>query len=139
MIRLTRRYRFCASHRLYATSLTDAENFETFGKCSNPFGHGHDYVLEVAVSGELNRVTGQLVAVGILDELVAETVIRPLDRRDLNTEAPEFSAMVPTSENLVLAIEERLRMNWSDRIPPGVALRNVSLHETRRNRFDVRR
>ena len=70
MTRLTRRYRFSASHRLHSAELTEAENTRLYGKCNNPFGHGHDYVLEVSVTGEVDPATGLLLPVNRLDRLV---------------------------------------------------------------------
>lgn len=137
-MRLSRRYRFCASHRLHSDSLTDQENQDTFGKCNNPHGHGHNYVLDVTVSGRLDPITGQVVSPQALDRLVDECIVREMDHRNLNEEIPEFAALVPTSENLAVVIERRLRGKWEDRFTAlGPRLDNVSLLETRRNRFDV--
>ena len=137
-MRLSRRYRFCASHRLHSDSLTETENQETYGKCNNPYGHGHNYVLDVTVSGRLDPVTGQVVSLGALDRLVDECILREMDHRNLNEEVPEFAKLVPTSENLAVVIERRLKGEWEDRFTAsGPRLDNVSLLETRRNRFDV--
>ena len=137
-MRLSRRYKFCASHRLHSESLTERENQDTYGKCNNPHGHGHDYVLDVTVSGRLNRITGQVVSVAALDGLVNECILRDMDHRNLNEEVPEFANLVPTSENLAVVIEQRLKGKWDDRFSAsGPRLHNVSLLETRRNRFDV--
>ncbi len=138
MIRLTRRYGFCASHRLHTDSLSEPDNQELYGKCNNPHGHGHDYVLEVTVAGTLNDSTGLLLRPRDLDALVDESVLRDMDHRNLNTEIPEFAAVVPTSENLARVIENRLKENWSSRFSPaGPHLEKVSLQETKRNRFEL--
>jgi len=78
-MRLTRRYKFCASHRLHAAGLSDEENRAVYGKCNNPYGHGHDYVLEVCVKGPLDAETGRVVDVAVLDQLVTGGVLRDLD------------------------------------------------------------
>ncbi|HZU26168.1 MAG TPA: 6-carboxytetrahydropterin synthase [Bryobacteraceae bacterium] len=137
-MRLTRRYRFCASHRLHSGALSEAENRALYGKCNNPFGHGHDYVLEVSIRGPLDPATGQLAPVGVLDRLVNDAVIAPMDHRNLNLEVPAFAAAVPTSENLAGEIERRLREAW----PPAfsdssVALAGIRLRETKRNSFET--
>ena len=137
MISLTRRYRFSSSHRLHSTALTDAENDETYGKCNHPYGHGHDYVLDVTVAGPLDPATGRIVDLTDLDRLVQQNVLEHFDHRDLNTEVPEFAALVPTSENVAIVIERRLQKSWDNNIS-GAVLENVHLHETRRNRFALR-
>ena len=135
---LSRRYRFCASHRLDSPGLSEQENRDTYGKCNNPHGHGHNYVLDVTVSGGVNRVTGQVAPVGLLDALVDECVLQAMDHRNLNAEVAEFTNLVPTSENLAMVIEKRLKDRWDDRFSAsGPRLENVRLLETRRNRFDV--
>lgn len=139
MLRLTRRYRFCASHRLHSPALSEAENRELYGKCNNPHGHGHDYLLEITVAGPLETKTGKLVNVTQMDCLVDESILRSMDHRDLNSEVPEFAHMVPTSENLALAIGRRLNESWTACFGSGgPQLDNVRLHETRRNRFELK-
>ncbi len=137
-MRLSRRYKFCASHRLHSDALSEQENRDTYGKCNNPHGHGHNYLLDVTVSGKLNRITGQVIPLADLDTLVDESILRVMDHRNLNQDVPEFATLVPTSENLAAVIEKRLKANWEDRFTAsGARLLNVSLLETRRNRFDV--
>jgi 6-pyruvoyltetrahydropterin/6-carboxytetrahydropterin synthase len=137
MIRLTRRYGFCASHRLHSDRLTEEANREVYGKCNNPHGHGHNYSLEITVVGILDRNTGVLMRPGDLDAYVDEYVLRNLDHRHLNDDVAEFSALVPTSENLARVIENRLNEGWSGRFPAGPRLEKVRLQETRRNRFEL--
>jgi 6-pyruvoyltetrahydropterin/6-carboxytetrahydropterin synthase len=132
-VRLTRRYRFSAAHRLHAAALSDAANHEVYGKCNNPFGHGHDYTLEVTVDGVVNQRTGRVAAPAALDALVADQVLAPFDRADLNTAAPEFTALVPTTENLAQVIAARLAAAWRG----AGRISKVRVHETRRNRFEV--
>jgi len=140
MLRLTRRYRFSASHRLHAAALGDDENQGLYGKCNNPWGHGHDYALEVSVAGPLDSDTGQVVNPAALDQLVRETVIEPLDHRDLNRDVPTFAETVPTSENLAREIERRLAAAWPARFQAGKpALAGIRLLETRRNIFEIER
>jgi 6-pyruvoyltetrahydropterin/6-carboxytetrahydropterin synthase len=138
MIRLTRRYRFSASHKLHSPALSAAENAATYGKCNNPHGHGHDYALEVGVTGVPDPASGRVVDVSALDRLVEAEVLSKLRHRDLNTEAAELSGLVPTSENLAAAILRMLEASWRRSFPEGrPALDRVRIHETRRNLFEL--
>ncbi len=140
MVRLTRRYRFCASHRLNVPQLCDLENQVIYGKCNNPWGHGHDYVLEVSVAGPLDARTGQVVNPRDLDSLVGETVLAEFDHRNLNSDVAAFEWAVPTSENVAREIERRLEEAWPLRFPEGTpALAGIRLHETKRNSFEIAR
>src|ERR1700686_3692069 len=116
-MRVTRRYRFAASHPLHRDSLTEAENRELYGKCNNPYGHGHDYVLEVRVRGPLDPVSGQVVNVATLDRLVAAEVLDDFDHKYMNADVREFQDVVPTSENILGVIEERLAAHWQSVFP----------------------
>lgn len=139
MIRLTRRYRFSASHRLHCPLLSEAANRELYGKCNNPFGHGHDYSLEVSVRGPIDPATGRVVNPGALDRLVRRQVLEAFDHRDLNSDTPAFGKTVPTTENLAKEILSRLQANWKAAFPEaGPALDAVWLSETRKNKFEVR-
>lgn len=134
-MRLTRRYRFCSSHRLHSPALTDAENRDVYGKCNNPHGHGHNYVLDVTVAGPVDAETGKLADTKALDRLVNEQVVLAFDHRDLNREMPRA---VPTTENLAAEIRARLRAGWKDAFPDGApALAGVRIHETKRNIFEL--
>ena len=138
MFRVTRRYHFAASHRLHSLQLTDEENRRLYGKCNNPFGHGHNYVVEVSAEGPLDA-HGRAVDVATLDELVTREVLRPFDHRDLNTEAPVFEYQVPTSENLAREICRRLKRNWTDAFAGAwPQLYKVRIEETARNIFEIR-
>ena len=138
MIRLTRRYRFSASHRLHARGLSEAENRELYGKCNNPYGHGHDYLLEVGVRGPVEERSGRVADVAALDRLVGGEVIRAFDHRDLNQDVPEFASVVPTTENLALEVERRLRRNWSAAFPgEWPRLDRIRIRETKRNIFEI--
>lgn len=140
MTRVTRRYRFAASHRLHSGRFSEGENRELYGKCNNPYGHGHDYVLEVSVSGPLDSVSGQIVNVPALDRLVQEQVLRDFDHRYFNADVPEFSGnLVPTSENILRVIEDRLSAGWQRTfLDAGPRLEGIRLQETKRNRFELR-
>src|SRR5229473_1928393 len=117
MTRVTRRYKFAASHRLHSGRFSEQENRELYGKCNNPYGHGHDYVLEVGVEGPLDAATGQVVRVEALDRLVAQAVLKDFAHHNLNTDVPEFGQRVPTSENIAAAIEARLKAQWRSAFP----------------------
>lgn len=130
---LTRRYRFCASHRLHAPSLSEAANREVFGKCNNPHGHGHDYVLEVTVAGEPDA-RGRIVPLEGLDELVRRRVLERYDHRNLNTDVPELAGKVPTTEVVAETIEGELRRSWPGDFP---ALTRIGIWETDRNIFET--
>ena len=112
-MRVTRRYRFAASHRLHSAAFSEDENRELYGKCSNPYGHGHDYVLDVTAAGPVNPASGQVVHVPTLDRLVSEQVLKDFDHRYLNADLGEFKALVPTSENIIRVIEDRLNARWA--------------------------
>lgn len=138
-MRVTRRYRFAASHRLHSAAFSEEENRELYGKCSNPYGHGHDYVLEVAAVGPVNQATGQVVHVPTLDRLVVEEVLKDFDHRYLNADIGEFQNAVPTSENILRVIEDRLAARWREAFPNDwPRLEGIRLRETKRNVFELR-
>jgi 6-pyruvoyltetrahydropterin/6-carboxytetrahydropterin synthase len=127
---VTRRYRFAAAHRLHSERLTAEQNQRLFGKCNNPNGHGHNYVLFVTVTGSIDPQSGRVTDVGALDRLVRETVVARFDHQDLNHD-PAFAARTTTGENLVRLIWELL----AGRIPGG-RLEKIGLIETRDNFFE---
>jgi len=129
-LHLTRRYRFAASHRLHSDTLGEAENWRVYGKCNNPYGHGHNYVVEVAMSGPVDPSTGMIANLTDLDAFVEREVIEPFDHTYLNEDVPEFRSRVPTSENLCLEIFRRLRTF------PHATLERVRLEETGLNSFE---
>jgi 6-pyruvoyltetrahydropterin/6-carboxytetrahydropterin synthase len=138
VVRVTRRYRFSASHRLHTLDLSDEENRDTYGKCNNPFGHGHDYVLDVTLRGELDQRLGRFITLDQFDEFVRRTILDPLDRRNLNAEVPEFAALVPTTENLAKVVAARLAAAWPLTFPGSAASpEKVKIWETKRNIFGV--
>jgi 6-pyruvoyltetrahydropterin/6-carboxytetrahydropterin synthase len=137
MVRLTRRYRFSAAHRLHSARFSEAENCELYGKCNNPHGHGHDYILEVTAAGPIDQASGQAVKTLALDQLVSEQVLDDFDHRYVNADLPEFRELVPTSENIIRVIEARLKTHWHAAFPgEWPRLESIRLQETRRNRFE---
>ena len=131
-MKLTRRYRFSASHRLATPALSEDENRRLYGKCNNPFGHGHDYILDVTVEGGLDA-NGLVVERQALDQLVHSRVLKHIDHRNLNVDVPEMAAVVPTTENLASAIRTSLERDW----PLAARLSRVRISETDRNIFEL--
>jgi 6-pyruvoyltetrahydropterin/6-carboxytetrahydropterin synthase len=129
---LTRRYRFAASHRLHTPALSEEENWRLYGKCNNPYGHGHDYVLDVTVEGSPDR-NGQVANRARLDELIRDRVLSQLDHKNLNEDRPEFRANVPTTENLAMLVRTLLEQDWDLR----PKLSAVRISETDRNTFTL--
>ncbi len=136
-MRLTRRYRFSASHRLHAPSLSGPENAELYGKCNNPYGHGHNYAMEVQVAGPVDARTGTVVEVARLDRLVRRAVVDVFDHRNLNTDIAEFGDRVPTSENLAVEAGRRLQRAWQEEFGASPVLEKLRIHETPRNIFEL--
>jgi len=138
MISVTRRYRFSASHRLHAPSLSETENRALYGKCNNPYGHGHNYDIAVTVRGPVEPRSGRVVNLESLDGLVRRMVLEPFDHRNLNEDVAAFRAAVPTSENLGREVVRRLKQNWRAVFPAdGPRLERVAIAETSRNAFEV--
>ncbi len=129
-ISLTRRYRFAASHRLHQSKLSESENAHIYGKCSNPYGHGHNYALEVTVSGVVDPATGMIANLGELDPFVEREVVEAFDHKYLNEEVAEFRDGVPTAENICREIYRRLKQF------PAARLERVRLEETTKNSFE---
>ena len=129
-IELGRRYRFAASHRLHSSRLSEEENCRLYGKCSNPHGHGHNYVVELSVSGEVDPATGMIANLADLDGFVEREVIEPFDHRYLNEEVAAFRDSVPTTENLCIEIFRRLQAF------PRAKLERVRIEETGNNSFE---
>jgi 6-pyruvoyltetrahydropterin/6-carboxytetrahydropterin synthase len=127
---ITRRYKFAASHRLHSDRLSPEENQRVFGKCNNPNGHGHNYIVYVTVHGPIHPRSGQVTDAETLDRLVTESVVDRFDHRDLNLD-PGLSGRITTGENLVQFIWDLL----VDKIPGG-SLQKIGLVETRDNYFE---
>ena len=134
MIRLTRCYRFAASHRLHSGKLSAAENQEVYGKCNNPFGHGHNYMIAISVRGEIDGKTGSAVDMIQLDKLVKEHVVSAFDHRYLNEEIPAFANIVPTAENIGMETRRRLEAVWPASFPK---LEKVRVQESNRNIIEL--
>ena len=134
MIRLTRRYSFPAAHILANPAFSDEENCRIFGKCANPNGHGHNYDVEVTVTGPVDPETGQIVPIEYLDGLFDEVVRERFSHRMLN-ELERFDGLVPTAENIARVIHEDLGAAFDD--PRGATrLAHVRVVETPRNAFE---
>jgi 6-pyruvoyltetrahydropterin/6-carboxytetrahydropterin synthase len=129
-ISLTRRYRFAASHRLHSAKLSEGENQRLYGKCNNPYGHGHNYVVEVTMVGPVDAATGMITNLGELDPFVQREVIEAFDYKYLNEEVPAFQAVVPTTENVCREIYRRLKKY------PAARLERVRIEETGKNSFE---
>ena len=138
MIRVTRRYEFSASHRLHAPGLPEDENRRLYGKCNYPFGHGHNYVLDVSVRGPVDSRSGRAVDPAALDRLVHDRVLAAFDHKNLNEQVAEFGQVVPTTENLGMLIHQRLKRDWRTAFPGGwPRLEKIRIAETERNIFEV--
>jgi len=129
-VELGRRYHFAASHRLHNTQFSEEENNRIYGKCNNPHGHGHNYTVEVRISGAVDAATGMIANLADLDSFVNEHVIEPFDHRSLQDEVAAFRDVVPTTENLCVEIFERLRAF------PQAKLEAIRVEETSNNSFE---
>jgi 6-pyruvoyltetrahydropterin/6-carboxytetrahydropterin synthase len=127
---ISRRESFNAAHQLRNPSLSEAENRQLYGKCANL--HGHNYVLEVVVAGEVDRTTGYVLDLKLLSDVISRRIIEEVDHRNLNTDVSWLEGIIPTAENLVVAFWERMRSE----LPPG-SLRSVRLWETEKNWAEV--
>jgi 6-pyruvoyltetrahydropterin/6-carboxytetrahydropterin synthase len=127
---LTRRYMFSASHRLHSAQLSDEENRNIFGKCNNPHGHGHNYMLEVTVSGPVDEATGMVCNLVDLDGFVQQEILERFDVQNLNT-LPEFKDSVPTTESLSMVIYEIMQRGFH-----LAHLQKVRIEETMMNSFE---
>jgi 6-pyruvoyltetrahydropterin/6-carboxytetrahydropterin synthase len=127
---LTRRYVFSASHRLHSDAMSDAENVSTYGKCNNPHGHGHNYTLEVTVSGPVNQKTGMVCNLTDLDEFVHAEILKRFDHQNLNT-LSEFATIVPSTENLCVLVYDILQRGFRH-----AHLEKVRFEETMMNSFE---
>jgi 6-pyruvoyltetrahydropterin/6-carboxytetrahydropterin synthase len=127
---LGRRYRFAASHRLHTAEMSEEENRRVFGKCNNPHGHGHNYVLEVRVSGAVDPATGMIANLADLDGFVEREVLEAMDHKSLNEDVEAFRDAVPTTENLCIEIFRRLKAF------PYAKLERIRIEETSNNSFE---
>jgi 6-pyruvoyltetrahydropterin/6-carboxytetrahydropterin synthase len=129
---LHRRYRFSASHRLHQAGWTEEENRRVYGKCANPHGHGHNYVLDVALTGPVDPATGMVTNLADLDAFVERQALAELDHVYLNKQVPAFRALVPTTENMCRVLFDRLRAY------PHARLESIGIQETAANNFEYR-
>ena len=127
---LGRRYHFAASHRLHNPDLSEEENTRLYGKCNNPYGHGHNYILEVLVSGKVDPATGMIANLSDLDGFVEREVLEPFDHKSLNEDVAAFRSTVPTTENLCIEIFRRLKPF------PKAKLERIRVQETSNNSFE---
>jgi 6-pyruvoyltetrahydropterin/6-carboxytetrahydropterin synthase len=127
---LSRRYLFSASHRLHSEAMSDEENQSTYGKCNNPFGHGHNYIVEVTVSGQVDKQTGMVCNLTDLDGFINQEVLARYGHENLNA-LQEFANEVPTTENLCIQIYEILKRGFHK-----AHLEKVRLEETMMNSFE---
>ena len=134
MISVTRKETFSAAHRLFNPAFSDQKNRQVFGLCSNPHAHGHNYVMEVTLSGEPDAATGYVFDLGELSDVIREEVLDDVDHRNLNVEVPWLEGCIPTTEVLADAIWDRL----DRRLPDGL-LSEVVVRETEKNWASRRR
>lgn len=128
MIYVTRREVFSSSHRLFNPKFNEEENDLIFGKCNNLNGHGHNYILEVIVAGEINPETGYVIDLKMLKAIIIENVIRKVDHKNLNLDVDFLSGVIPTAENIAVGIWNQLK----GKIPSG-KLYAIKLYETENN------
>ena len=129
VVRITTRTHFSSAHRLQNDARDEEWNRGVFGKCNNPHAHGHTYELEVTVEGDVDPDTGWVLDFGDLKRIVSERVIRACDLRNLNTDVPFLSGVIPTAENIAVKVWEQLE----GEVAPARLVR-VVVHETERNR-----
>jgi len=126
MTRLSQKFEFSASHRLFNPTFSDDQNLKTFGKCSNPHGHGHNYELQVTLRGRPNE-KGLLMDIPAFEKIVAENVVSRFDHKNLNVEVPEFKNSPPTVENIAATIYRILKPKLQ---VDGASLASVTVWET---------
>lgn len=135
MIYLTRKFHFSATHRIYNPALSDEENYKLFGKCSNPNGHGHNYVLEVTVAGEIDERTGYVIDINDIKKITEAEVIDKVDHKNLNLDVGFMSGLIPTTENII----EQFWKILVGKISNGkVKLYSLKLFETENNFAEYR-
>jgi len=138
LLTITRSFQFCAGHRLYRPDWDQAKNLEVFGLCSNPAGHGHNYSLEVSVTGPLDQETGMIMNLRQLKEVVTQRVVADVDHKNLNVDVPWMRGIIPTTEQFAEQIWTRIA-SLLQQIAPQVILEEIVLHETPNNRVRKQR
>jgi 6-pyruvoyltetrahydropterin/6-carboxytetrahydropterin synthase len=128
MLFITRRETFSASHRLNNEKLSKEENKKIYGKCNNDYGHGHNYILEVIVAGEVDPVSGYVIDIQLLKQIIKQNIIDKVDHHHLNFDVEFMKGIIPTTENFAVAIWNEL----VNKIPSG-KLYSVKLYETEKN------
>ena len=126
MVQLSQKFEFSATHRLHNAALSEPENQRVYGKCNNPHGHGHNYEVQVTLSGNPGS-TGTLIDLPAFERIVAETVVDRFDHKNLNAELPEFRELIPTVENIAMTIFQLLKPRFGDQ---GATLASVTVWET---------
>ncbi len=130
MVYITRKFHFSASHRMFKPELSDDENFTLYGKCSNPSGHGHNYILEVTVAGEPEQGTGYVMDLKKLKVIVDDALIEKVDHKNLNVDVDFLKNIIPTSENIVMKFWEQLESKINNNYRK---LYSLKLFETENN------
>ena len=130
-MKVCRRVNFNAAHRLFRKDWSDDKNNAVFGKCNNPNYHGHNYVLEVWIDGEIDPETGYVIDLKILKEIILTDIVERFDHRNLNLDCPEFENLIPTAENIILVCWNLLRANLDEKF-----LLRLKLWETENNIFE---
>ncbi len=134
----SRRYRLSASHRLHVPGLSEEANRETYGKCNNPYGHGHNYFVEITVAGPVDPQTGFVVDLPKLDALAKRDLLDRFDHTHLNADPAFSGSFVPSTENLTMELERSFRMAVPLLDPAGrLRLVSIRVEETRNNAFDL--
>lgn len=135
MIYITRRFHFSASHRVYNPGLSDDENFKIYGKCSNPNGHGHNYIMDITVAGEVDNSTGFVMDLTELKRITEEEIISKVDHRNLNADVDFMQGILPTTENVAIKFWEQIenKINVGNR-----KLYSVKIRETVNNSVEYR-
>jgi len=127
-VTISRKAHFNAAHRLFRKDWSDAQNISVFGKCSNPHYHGHNYELIAHITGEIDPETGYVMDMKVLKDLIKEKIEDEFDHKNLNEEVPEFIDLIPTAENMVVVIYQKLIPHLNDKHDLS-----VTLYETPRN------
>lgn len=136
MIYITKKFHFSASHRLFKPELSDEENEKVFGKCSNPNGHGHNYILEVTVAGEPDSSNGYVMDLSLLKKIVEENLIEKVDHKNFNLDVDFMKGIIPTSENIVNQFWNVIEKKISN---DKRKLYSVKLFETENNIVEIKK
>ena len=125
---ITRKEHFNSAHRLHNPKWSDEKNANFYGKCNNPNYHGHNYNLEVTISGELNDISGYLIDMKVLSNIITEEVLNPFDHKNLNLDVEDFKNLIPTAENIAIVIYNKLIKRIDNKYDI-----KIKLYETERN------